>query len=68
MSMLQENQSQRPNIYQVVKAVSQLRGVECPIRNVSVNNDSNMGQDAYECYVDLSGNAFIRLSANGIIA
>ncbi|CDS11514.1 hypothetical protein LRAMOSA03777 [Lichtheimia ramosa] len=34
MSMLQENQNQRPNIYQVVKAVSQLRGVECPIRNI----------------------------------
>lgn len=49
MSMLQENQSQRPNIYQVVKAVSQLRGVECPIRNVSMNNDSNTGQqDAYD--------------------
>ncbi|KAI8138197.1 kinase-like domain-containing protein [Fennellomyces sp. T-0311] len=34
VSMLQENQNQRPNIYQVLKAVCQLRGVECPIRNI----------------------------------
>lgn len=43
MSMLQENQNQRPNIYQVVKAVSQLRGVECPIRNVSMNTKGRYG-------------------------
>ncbi|KAI7876607.1 kinase-like protein [Lichtheimia hyalospora FSU 10163] len=40
MSMLQENQNQRPNIYQVVKSVSQLRGVECPIRNVCMNSNN----------------------------
>ncbi|KAI8093364.1 kinase-like domain-containing protein [Halteromyces radiatus] len=35
MSMLQEDQQKRPNIYQVVKTVSDLMHVECPIRNVS---------------------------------
>ncbi|KAI7847799.1 kinase-like domain-containing protein [Circinella umbellata] len=34
VSLLQENQSQRPNVYQVLKSVCQLRGVECPIRNI----------------------------------
>ncbi|KAI8368181.1 kinase-like domain-containing protein [Radiomyces spectabilis] len=34
-SMLQEDQTKRPNIYQVVRSVSQMKGVECPIRNVS---------------------------------
>ncbi|KAI9498843.1 kinase-like domain-containing protein [Zychaea mexicana] len=34
VSLLQEHQTQRPNIYQVLKAVCKLRGVECPIRNV----------------------------------
>ncbi|CAO3699790.1 unnamed protein product [Rhizopus microsporus] len=34
MSMLQEDQNRRPNIYQVMKTVCQLRGVECPIRDI----------------------------------
>ncbi|KAI7861539.1 kinase-like domain-containing protein [Spinellus fusiger] len=33
-SMLQEDQNQRPNIYQVTKSVFQLKGIECPIRNI----------------------------------
>ncbi|ORZ11241.1 kinase-like domain-containing protein [Absidia repens] len=35
IAMLQEDQQRRPNIYQVVKTVSDLMHVECPIRNVS---------------------------------
>ncbi|OBZ82792.1 Serine/threonine-protein kinase ppk30 [Choanephora cucurbitarum] len=34
MSMLQEDQHRRPNIYQVLQAVCQLRGMECPIRDI----------------------------------
>ncbi|CAO3598615.1 unnamed protein product [Absidia cylindrospora] len=34
ISMLQEDQQKRPNIYQVVKSVSGLLNVECPIRNI----------------------------------
>lgn len=34
--MLQEDQQKRPNIYQVVKIVSDMMHVECPIRNVSL--------------------------------
>ncbi|KAL1931246.1 hypothetical protein VTP01DRAFT_10383 [Rhizomucor pusillus] len=34
VSLLQEDQNRRPDIYQVVKAVSDLRGVPCPIRNI----------------------------------
>ncbi|KAI9021749.1 kinase-like domain-containing protein [Phycomyces nitens] len=33
-SMLQEDQNHRPNIYQVMNAVCQIRGIECPIRNI----------------------------------
>ncbi|KAI8971698.1 kinase-like domain-containing protein [Mycotypha africana] len=36
ISMLQEDQNRRPNIYQVLKAVCQLRGVECPVRDFYV--------------------------------
>lgn len=35
ISMLQEDQNRRPNIYQVLNAVCHLRGLECPIRDVS---------------------------------
>ncbi|KAI8068413.1 kinase-like domain-containing protein [Gongronella butleri] len=35
MSMLRENQNDRPNIYQVVKHVADLMHMECPIRDVS---------------------------------
>lgn len=35
ISMLKEDAHQRPNIYQVVKSVSKMRGLDCPIRNVS---------------------------------
>ncbi|KAI9255276.1 kinase-like domain-containing protein [Phascolomyces articulosus] len=38
ISLLQENQYQRPNVYQVLKAVCQLRNVECPIRNIYPDN------------------------------
>ncbi|KAI8366192.1 kinase-like domain-containing protein [Blakeslea trispora] len=34
MSMLQEDQHRRPNIYQVLHAVCQLRGLECPIKDI----------------------------------
>lgn len=34
ISMLQEDQNRRPNIYQVLNAVCHLRGLECPIRDV----------------------------------
>lgn len=34
MSMLQEDQNRRPNVYQVMKSVCHLRGIECPIRDV----------------------------------
>ncbi|CAO3589723.1 unnamed protein product [Absidia cylindrospora] len=34
IAMLQEDQQRRPNIYQVVKTVSDLMHVECPIRNI----------------------------------
>ncbi|KAI8890479.1 kinase-like protein [Backusella circina FSU 941] len=34
MSMLQEDQNRRPNVYQVMRAVCQLRGTECPIRDI----------------------------------
>lgn len=37
-SMLQEDQRDRPTIYQVLKAACQLRGVDCPIRDVSYRN------------------------------
>ncbi|KFH73198.1 NAK/BIKE protein kinase [Podila verticillata NRRL 6337] len=33
-SMLQEDPRQRPNIYQVMKATSALRGLPCPIHNI----------------------------------
>ncbi|KAI8605823.1 kinase-like domain-containing protein [Dissophora ornata] len=33
-SMLKEDPKQRPNIYQVMKATSALRGLPCPIQNV----------------------------------
>lgn len=36
ISMLQEDQNRRPNIYQVMNAVCQIRGLECPIRDVSI--------------------------------
>jgi AP2-associated kinase len=35
ISMLQEDQNRRPNIYQVMNAVCHLRGLDCPIRDVS---------------------------------
>jgi len=35
--MLREKQTDRPNIYEVVKAVSILRGSEIPIRDVSLH-------------------------------
>lgn len=34
ISMLQEDQNRRPNIYQVMNAVCQIRGLECPIRDI----------------------------------
>ncbi|KAI8051709.1 kinase-like domain-containing protein [Thamnidium elegans] len=34
VSMLQEDQDRRPNIYQVLNAVCHLRGLECPIRDI----------------------------------
>ncbi|KAK4518377.1 uncharacterized protein ATC70_001730 [Mucor velutinosus] len=34
ISMLQEDQNRRPNIYQVLNAVCHLRGLECPIRDI----------------------------------
>ncbi|KAI8992564.1 kinase-like domain-containing protein [Pilobolus umbonatus] len=34
MSMLQEDQNRRPTIYQVMKAVCNLRGLDCPIRDI----------------------------------
>ncbi|KAI8882491.1 kinase-like protein [Backusella circina FSU 941] len=34
ISMLQEDQNRRPNIYQVMEAISQLRGLECPLRDI----------------------------------
>jgi serine/threonine protein kinase len=34
MSMLQEDQSRRPTVHQVMQTVCQLRGTECPIRDV----------------------------------
>ena len=34
--MLRENPQQRPNIYQVMRDVSQLRGTEVPIKDVSL--------------------------------
>ncbi|KAI7898850.1 kinase-like domain-containing protein [Cokeromyces recurvatus] len=34
ISMLQEDQNLRPNIYQVLRTVCHLRGVECPIRDI----------------------------------
>lgn len=36
ISMLQEDQNRRPNIYQVMNSVCHLRGLECPIRDVSL--------------------------------
>ncbi|ORY97185.1 kinase-like domain-containing protein [Syncephalastrum racemosum] len=35
--LLQEDQTKRPTIYQVVRTVCQMRGKECPIRDVSVS-------------------------------
>ncbi len=34
--MLRENPQQRPNIYQVVREVSVLRGTDIPIKDVSL--------------------------------
>ncbi|KAF7731215.1 hypothetical protein EC973_000630 [Apophysomyces ossiformis] len=34
VSILQEDQQRRPNIFQVMQSVCNLRGVECPIRNI----------------------------------
>ncbi|CAO3688684.1 unnamed protein product [Rhizopus stolonifer] len=34
MSMLQEDQKRRPTVYQVMASVCQLRGLECPIRDI----------------------------------
>ncbi|KAI9276505.1 kinase-like domain-containing protein [Sporodiniella umbellata] len=34
MSMLQEDQSRRPTVYQVMASVCHLRGLECPIRDI----------------------------------
>ncbi|KAI8637536.1 kinase-like domain-containing protein [Parasitella parasitica] len=34
ISMLQEDQNCRPNIYQVLNSVCHLRGLECPIRDI----------------------------------
>ncbi|KAI9475386.1 MAG: kinase-like domain-containing protein [Benjaminiella poitrasii] len=34
ISMLQEDQDLRPNVYQVLRAICHLRGVKCPIRDV----------------------------------
>ncbi|CAO3645729.1 unnamed protein product [Cunninghamella blakesleeana] len=39
--MLQEDQQKRPNIYQVVKIVSDMMHVECPIRNIYQDTQSN---------------------------
>jgi serine/threonine protein kinase len=34
ISMLQEDQNRRPNIYQVMEAICQLRGLECPLTDI----------------------------------
>ena len=34
--MLRENPQQRPNIYEVIRDVSRLRGTEVPIKDVSL--------------------------------
>ncbi len=35
--MLQENPQQRPNIYQVVREISLVRGTDIPIKDVSLS-------------------------------
>lgn len=60
--MLQEDQQKRPNIYQVVKTVSDLMHVECPIRNVSEQLDQRETADIlisslFRTHVDISRGA-----------
>lgn len=50
VSLLQEDQNRRPDIYQVVKAVSDLRGVPCPIRNVSQTRKFHVPQAVLKCH------------------
>ena len=35
--MLRENPQQRPNIYEVIRDVSRMRGTEVPIKDVGLN-------------------------------
>lgn len=54
-AMLQLNQEQRPNIYQVIKIVSDMMHVECPIRNVSGGRKECYQLTYLHVYLDLSG-------------
>ncbi|KAG1049286.1 hypothetical protein G6F42_029040 [Rhizopus arrhizus] len=55
ISMLQEDQNRRPNIYQVLNAVCHLRGLECPIRDVSRILMSDIGYLFKGYWIDLLG-------------